>query len=137
MDPNFWLPHVILGRAFEQKGQLAEAIAEYEKARQIDPKTPEILMDLGRAYAVAGKRAEAERILAELKARTKTGYVSPFHIAMVYIGLGEKDQAFAALEEAYQARSWYMTWLKVAPEFDSLRTDPRFVDLLGRMKFQQ
>jgi serine/threonine protein kinase/tetratricopeptide (TPR) repeat protein len=137
MDPNFWLPHVLLGRTYEQKGQLAEAIAEYQKAGQIDPNTPEILMDLGRAYGVAGKRAEAERILAELKARTKTGYVSPSHIAMVYIGLGEKDQAFAALEEAYQARSWYMTWLKVAPEFDSLRTDPRFLDLVGRMKFQQ
>jgi serine/threonine-protein kinase len=136
MDPNFWLPHVILGRAYEQKGRLPEAIAEYEKARQIDANTPEILMDLGRAYAVAGKRAEAERILAELKARTKTGYVSPFHIAMVYIGLGDKDQALAALEEAYQARSWYMTWLKVAPEFDSIRSDPRFANLAQRVGFK-
>jgi hypothetical protein len=90
-------------------------------------------MDLGRAYGLSGQRAEAERVLNELKSRTKTGYVSPFQIAMVYVGLGDKDQAFNALEQAYEARSWYMTWVKVAPEFDSLRSDPRFAALVRRV----
>jgi tetratricopeptide (TPR) repeat protein len=135
MDPNLWLAHIILGRTYEQKGQLAEAIAEYQKARQIDDSTVEILMDLGRVYGLSGKRAEAEKILAELQERSKRSYVAPFHFAMVYIGLGDKDPAFAWLEKAYEARSWYLTWLKVAPEFDSLRSDPRFADLRRRVGF--
>lgn len=135
MDPNFWLAHTTLGRAYEQRGQLPDAIAEYQKARQIDNMIAEILMDLGRAYGVAGRRAEAEAVLAELRERSKNSYVAPFHIAMVYIGLGDKDQAFAWLEKAYEARSWYLTWLKVAPELDSLRSDPRFADLMRRVSF--
>jgi serine/threonine protein kinase/Tfp pilus assembly protein PilF len=135
LAPDFWLPHLIAGRGFEQKGQLPAALAEYQKARAGDNSTSEILMDLGRAYGLAGRRAEAEGVLNELKARTKTGYVSPFQIAMVHIGLGEEDQALAALEQAYEARSWYMTWLKTAPEFDPLRSDPRFVNLMHRVGF--
>jgi len=136
MDPNFWLAHTVLGRAYEQQGQLQDAIAECQKARQIDDTTAEILMDLGRAYAVAGQRAEAAAVLAELQARSRRSYVAPFHIAMVYVGLGQKEQALAWLERAYRERSWYLTWLKVAPEFDSLRPDPRFADLLRRVGLQ-
>lgn len=137
LAPDFWLPYLIAGRAYEQKHQLSAAIARYQKAHAIDDTIPEPLMDLGRAYGLSGQRAEAERVLNDLKLRTKTAYASPFQIAMVYIGLGDKDQAFAALEQAYEARSWYMTWLKVAPEFDELRSDPRFVDLSRRVGFHQ
>lgn len=130
--PDFWLPHLIAGRALEKKGKLADAITEYKKARAIDNKTSEILMDLGRAYGLSGQRREAESVLNELKMRTKNGYVSPFQIAMVYVGLGDKEKAIAALEEAFKARSWYITWLKTAPELDPLRNDSRFADLLKR-----
>lgn len=132
MIPDFWLPHLIAGRALEKKGKLREAIAEYKKARAIDNNTSEILMDLGRAYGLSGQLTEAESILSELKMRTKNSYVSPFQIAMVYVGLGDKDKAIASLEEAFKARSWYITWLKTAPELDPLRDDPRFTDLLQR-----
>jgi len=134
--PDFWLPHLITGRAYEARGQLPQALAEFQKARVVENNASEILMDLGRVYGRLGQRAEAQKVLVELKARTKTGYVSPFQIAMVHIGLGEKDQAFAALEEACQARSWYMTWLKTAPEFDSIRADPRFANLAQRVGFK-
>jgi serine/threonine-protein kinase len=131
--PDFWLPHLIAGRAYERQGNLPAAITEYQKARSIDNNSSEILMDLGRAYALKGERAEAERVLKELQSRTRTSYVAPFQRAMVHFGLGDKDKGFAALEEAYEARSWYMTWLRAEPGFDSLRSDPRFISLVGRV----
>lgn len=133
--PDFWLLHLVAGRSLEQKGDLTGAIDEYLKARAIDENNSEILMDLGRAYGRAGKRADAERVLAIMKERETNGYVSPFQTAMVYIGLGDKAKAVAALEQAYEARSWYMSWLKTAPELDPLRDDPRFAALLERMNF--
>lgn len=135
--PDFWLLHLIAGRALEQKGDLKAALEEYQKARAIEPDNSEILMDLGRAYGLSGKRAEAERVLKTLKERETSAYVSPFQTAMVHIGLNDKEKAFESLEKAYEARSWYMAWLKTAPELDPLRGDPRFAELLKRMNFPQ
>ena len=94
-------------------------------------------MDLGRAYGLAGKKSEAERILAELRGQAAGSYAAPFQLAMVYAGLGDNDQAFAQLEKAYRDRSWYMTWLKVVPVLDVLRPDPRFAELSRRVGFAQ
>ena len=132
-DPNFWLMHVTVGRVYEHTGRLNEAIAAYEKARDIDSSIPEILGDLGRAYARAGRRAEAEKILRELAERAQRSYVAPYNVATIYLGLNDKDRAFTWLEKAYQDRSWYLTWLKAAPIFDTLRADPRFADLQRRV----
>jgi TolB-like protein/Tfp pilus assembly protein PilF len=134
LAPDFWLAYLLAGRAYEQKGDLRAAISEYQRARKIDSTAPEPLMDLGRAYGKAGQRAEAERILSELKARPQQGqYLSPFHLAMVYLGLGDKERALAELEQAHEARSWYMTWLKTAPEFDPVRSEVRFIAIANRI----
>jgi TolB-like protein/Flp pilus assembly protein TadD len=133
--PGHWLPHVILGRAYEQKGRLHDAVAQYLEAASLEKHVPEILMDLGRVYALQGDRQAAQQALDELQGRAKGDYVAPFCLAMVYVGLGERDNAFAELEKAYESRSWYMTWLKVAPELDPLRGDSRFTDLLRRVGF--
>jgi len=87
--------------------------------------------------AKSGNRDEALKILAELKKAASKGYVRPSTLAVVYIGLGDKDQVFFWLEKAYQERSNYMAWLKVFPLHDPLRSDPRFDDLLRRIGLAQ
>ena len=74
-------------------------------------------------------------MLDQLEELSKSRYVSPYDRATVYAGLGEKDQAIAWLEKAYQERSDGLVFLKVEPKFDGLRSDPRFADLLRRVGF--
>jgi len=94
---------------------------------------PPVLGELGHAYAVSGKRAEALKALSELKGLSKRRYVAPFDMALLYTGLGDKAQALASLERAYEDHSVHLTWIKVDPRLDSLRGEPRFQDLLRRM----
>lgn len=136
LDPNFWWSYQILGLAYERKKQYPEAIAALEKARLVDV-NPSSLGYLGYVYAAAGKKAEAKKVLEELKALSKQRYVSPYNIACIYAGLGDKDQAFEWLERAYQDRSFYMVLLKTEAVLDSLRPDPRFKDLLKRMNLPE
>src|SRR5215831_10874286 len=87
------------------------------------------------AYAMAGKRSEALKILDEFQALSKQRYVTPYVRALVYTGLGEKDQALAWLGRAYEEQESRLIFLKVNATFDGLRADPRFVDLMRRMGF--
>ncbi len=97
---------------------------------------PQLLSPLGHGYALAGERDKAQQALDELREMSKRRYISPYLFAVVYVGLGDKEQAFAWLEKAYQDRSFWLIWLKVEPRFDSLRDDPRFQDLLRRIGLQ-
>jgi tetratricopeptide (TPR) repeat protein len=90
---------------------------------------------LAHAYALAGKRSQAQLLLDEAKELSKQRYLSPYDIAIVYAGLGQKDQAFAWLQKAYEQRCDFMVWLKVDPRFGNLRADPRFQDLVRRVGF--
>ncbi|PYX33907.1 MAG: hypothetical protein DMG81_20670 [Acidobacteria bacterium] len=85
------------------------------------------------AYAHAGRRADALRLLAELKKRKQAGYVPAAAFVNAYLGLGDKEQAFVWLEQGYQEHSNILQWLKVHPYFDPLRDDPRFKDLVHRV----
>lgn len=80
-----------------------------------------------------GNKSKAQKILERLRSLSKQGPVAAHHFVLIYAGLGEKDQAFAWLEKAYQQHSPMMAWLKVDPRFDSLRPDPRFQDLMRRV----
>jgi serine/threonine protein kinase/Flp pilus assembly protein TadD len=136
MEPNAYL-HSWMGVAYSEKGMHAEAIAELQKAASLSRGATLMKAQLGHAYAVAGRRAEAENSLSELKALAGQRYVSPYDIALIYVGLGDKEQAFAWLEKAYQERARRLWALKVNPSWDSLRSDSRFADLLRRIGLPQ
>ena len=137
LDQNFAEGHVDLGKYYERTGMYTEAIAEIEKAVSLSEGNPIMIAALGHAYAVSGRRGEAEKVLDELRKRSKQRYVSSYVIATIYVGLDEKDQAFAWLEKAYEERASFLIFLKVDPRLDSLRSDARFADLLRRVGLPQ
>jgi tetratricopeptide (TPR) repeat protein len=134
MDPTFYFAHYTVGWALAQKGDFDQAIGELQKARALDDQ-PWLAGALGYAYAASGRRGDARKVLDELKQQAKQRYVSTYWIAMLYVGLGEKDEAFAWLEKAYQERSYWLLFFKTDPTVDSLGSDPRFQDLLQRIGF--
>jgi len=136
MFPDFFLPHGALGQALFQKGDYSAGIEEFEKAKAMEPSPPNLGF-LGYAYAKSGRKDDARKLLAELKKQSKERYVASYWIAMIYAGLGEKDEAFAWLEKAYQERSWWLVWIKMDPMVDSLRSDARFTALMRRIGFPQ
>jgi serine/threonine protein kinase/Flp pilus assembly protein TadD len=133
LDPSFWVAYWNMGEALIALRQYSEAIADLQKAVELSAGNTGALAVLGYAYAVAGERGKAEHVLQELTNLTKHRYISPMDIAYVEIGLGNKDQAFAWMEKAYQERSRSLVALKVDPLLDPLRSDPRFQNLLRRM----
>ncbi|HYM11707.1 MAG TPA: protein kinase [Bryobacterales bacterium] len=133
MDPNFVEAHVFLARAYEQKREYGGAMAELQKALELSEGNTNELAALGHAYAVAGKTAEAQKILADLQQRSEQTYVQPMWIAGIYIGMGNKDQAFEWLNKAYGDRSAWLIYLKADPIFNPLRSDARFADLVRRV----
>ncbi|HAF22559.1 MAG TPA: hypothetical protein DCK93_06535 [Blastocatellia bacterium] len=133
IDPNFSWGHLWIGQVYVQQGLYDKAFIEIRKAVELSGGNVRHIATLGHAYAVAGKRDEALKILDELQRPAAQKYVSPFFVALIYAGLGEKDQAFAWLEKAYQERHPYMILIKVEPVFQSLHSDPRFADLTRRI----
>jgi len=135
MDRAFATVYQNLGQSYEQKGMYAEAVATFQEFYKVEPGHG--LAFLGRAYALAGKTDEADKILSQLKELSARRYVSPYSIAMIYAGLGDKEQTFAWLEKAYQQRVHNLIFLKVEPELDGLRSDPRFAALVQRVGLSQ
>ncbi len=133
LDPNFPRAHEYLGLAYLTQGRYSEAIVELQKAVELSGRDRRPLRDLGYGYAVSGKRAEALTVLKEIEGNYEKHKAIGQDCAAVYAGLGEKDQAFAWLEKDFQVRSGLLAWSRWTPPFDSLRSDPRFADLLRRM----
>jgi len=137
LGPDFPVAHSYLGRVYIEKGMLQAALAEFEKAVALSGRDPYYVSFLGYGQARAGNRVEAEKLIAELKELSKRRFIPSSFVALVYVGLGDKDQAFAWLEKAYEEREMRMIVLKASPTYDSLRSEPRFQALLRRMNFPQ
>ncbi|MDT4955590.1 MAG: eukaryotic-like serine/threonine-protein kinase [Acidobacteriota bacterium] len=134
VDRNFPVSYIALSAAYERKGMLEEAIAAGRKADSLLPGAVIHLWVLGHALAVSGRSAEAREILAEMHRLSKEDhYISAYHSAIIHVGLGERDEAFACLEKACEERDAWMMWLGTEPKLAELHSDPRFIDLLRRV----
>jgi eukaryotic-like serine/threonine-protein kinase len=130
LAPTFWFNQNFLGRAYEGLGKMPEAITEFQAAVTLDNDNSETLAGLGHGYAAAGKTAEAQKVLADMKTLSEHGYVSPYSFAVVYAGLGDREQAFKWLDTALEQRSYFMAvYLPTDSRLDPLRSDPRFAAL--------
>ena len=135
LDETYYRTYYNLGRCYLQQGRFGGAVAAFEKALQLSGNNPYLLACLGRAQGAAGNREPAEQLLREFSKQDTTQYVSPANRVLIYRGLGDDDQVFVWLEEAYKERSSMLSWLKVDPDFEPLRDDPRFGDLLAKVGF--
>ncbi|HEX4951364.1 MAG TPA: tetratricopeptide repeat protein, partial [Blastocatellia bacterium] len=133
MEPNMGLAYGLLGKALVQKGNYPEAISAFQQAHSLLGGGVEVLDDLAFAYAVAGQAGEARKLLAKFQQLDRKKYGSLYNIARVYVALGEKQQAFQWLERAYEERAVELIYLNVEPQFDSVRSDPRFQHFLRRL----
>jgi len=132
-DPTLPVAHLGLMDGYSGKGMLDEAIAEGEKVLQLGMRADTTLGELGYLYGRAGKKDKAREFLAELQARSKVSYGSPFWIAAVHMGLGEMDEAFASLDKAYEERDGSLIYITVPAPFDALGHDPRYKQLIQKM----
>jgi tetratricopeptide (TPR) repeat protein len=133
MDSNFSYASVSLAQDYVPLRKYQEALTELNRARPISQDWSWIVAEIGYIDGLLGKRAEAQKILSDLSSRYANEYVDPVLIAYVYTGLGDKDQAFVWLEKGFQERSGLILWIKIEPTLDSIRSDPRFADLVRRM----
>jgi TolB-like protein/Tfp pilus assembly protein PilF len=136
LDPKYVQAHRRLAIAYGGSGRLDEAIAEMLTVVRLTESNPSSLGGLGQIYARVGRTVEARRILNDLLVLARTRYVSPGVMASLFIELGEFDNAFHWLEEAYRERSNYMAYLLVDDVHDSITSDPRYKDLLRRVGLQ-
>jgi adenylate cyclase len=128
---------LLIGQTYAEQGKYRQAIEELTKARNLQGGYILASSELGYIYATSGERAEAQKILADLQQRAKREYVNPYFIAIIHVGLGEPERAFALLNQAIDTRSGSMLPVSIEPKFAPLRSDPRFNDLLRHMGFPQ
>ena len=133
LDPNFAAAHLLLGDSYVQAGLHKQGLAELQLAARLSGGSPLYLAQVAVAQAVAGKQAEALRIVAQLQKTSRERYVSPYGFAQIYAALNNKEQTFKWLNAAYEDHAVWMSYLGVDPVFDRFRKDQRFQDLLLRV----
>ena len=135
LDPNFAPAYLVLGQAYEQKKMLKEATAELEQAVNLSGGGGVYLASLAHAYGVAGRRSEALQLIRKLEGLAAGEHVSAYDMALAFVGVDDKDQAFFWLDKAVSDHAGRLMFLNVEPRFDSVRSDPRYADLVRRLRF--
>jgi len=130
LDPNYALAHWYRGLAFEQKKMYSEALHEMGIAKNLLPGNLAVVSDIGHVYAVSGDKGTAEKLIAELKEESSHRYVNQYELALIYVGLGRKDEAFKSLDLAFREHSDQLIYLNVYPRLDPISSDSRFADLV-------
>jgi eukaryotic-like serine/threonine-protein kinase len=133
LDPNYSLANWYLGWVYEQQGKYSEALDAMRRAQALLTGNTALVADIGHVYAVSGDRAAALKILEQLKETSQRTYVNAFEVALIYAALGDKQTALQWLEKAYIERSDFMIYLVIDPRLDSLRSEPKFIDLTRRL----
>jgi eukaryotic-like serine/threonine-protein kinase len=133
IDPHYPDAIINIGRAYEQMGMYPQAQHAYQSILAFAPHDPALLALLGHLYAVSGRQPAAREIISQLQQISGERYVSSLYVALIYIGLGEKNEAFTWLDKAYNERCEYLVYLPTEPMADPLRKDPRFDALLKRL----
>jgi adenylate cyclase len=135
LDPSFMLTHIWFGRPYLEKGMFPEAISELETGVRLSGEGTLALGMLGHGLASAGRKDEAEQVLAKLKERSRSVYVPSYWIAVVYNGFKDRERVLAWLRKAFDERSSWLVWSNVEPRFDWIRDDAEFASLMRAMKF--
>jgi len=135
LDPTYFYAEDFLGRAYEQMNRMPEAFTAYQRAVDLDRSNAENWSNLGHAYAVSGNPARARQILNDLKATATRSYVGPYNIALIYAGLGDRDEAFAWLQRACDdGEALPILYMGNDARWDRLRSDPRYAALAKRFR---
>jgi Flp pilus assembly protein TadD len=130
LDPTYFYAEDFLGRAYEQTSRMPEAFTAYRKAVDLDSSNAENWSNLAHAYAVSGNPGRARQIINDLKATATRSYVGPYNIALIYAGLGDKDQAFAWLQRACDdGEALPILYMVNDARWDRLRSEPRYADV--------
>jgi tetratricopeptide (TPR) repeat protein len=133
LDPNYGLTYWYLGLVYEQKGMYVEALKEMGRAKGFLTSNLTVDADMGRVYAVSGSKIEADKALERLKRESAHRYVNPYQIALIYVGLGQNDQAFEWLDKAVRERSDMLVYLRTDSRLNPIRSDARFPGLERRI----
>lgn len=135
MKSDFGLAHLWLARSFLETGRLDQSLAETVSAESTMPEWMVLVAQRGYTLGVMGRTEEARAVRSEMERLSGKRFVTAYGVALVYAGLGDKEQAFAWLEKAFAERSHWLVWLRLDPRWKTLRGDPRFARLVERMKF--
>jgi tetratricopeptide (TPR) repeat protein len=135
MNPNFPPAHLWLGRTYQELGKFDEALTAFARVEERIRDWPVAIAARGFVAGVSDRTAQAREVVVELRQLADKRFVTSYGVALVHAGLGDNDAALASLEKAFEERSNWLVWLRLDPRWNRLRTDPRFTELVSRMRF--